>query len=111
MSVREREGELDMTSCVPFQKAVTACVTCMAQPLIALTTKPGGEDTTMVNIAMKSTMSTRMSWPIVVSQSDRVMPEWKGADDRCSTSAYLRPGSCPKTSFVNISTILQHRNF
>ena len=76
-----------MTSCVPFQKTVTACVTCMAQPLITLTTKPGGEHTTMVNIAMKSTMSTGMSWPIVVCQSDRVMPEWKGADDRCSTTS------------------------
>ena len=80
--------KLDMKSCVPFHKAVTCCVSCMAQPFPTLTTEPCGEDTAMMDITVESTVTPWVSrFVTVVIQPDGIVPEWKRVDNSPTTTS------------------------
>ena len=60
----------------------------MAQPLSALPAVPGGEDSSIMDVTVKSTRSPWTSWFIVGVQSDGEVTKGKRVDDISTTSTF-----------------------
>ena len=59
----------------------------MAQPLSALPVVPGGEDSSIMDVTVKSTRSPWTSWFIVGVQPDGEVTKGKRVDDISSTTS------------------------
>ena len=77
----------------------------MAQPHLTLTTIPGREDTTMVDVMVKRTRTMWVSWSItVVIQPDGIVPKGKWVDDSPSTTSTATTAILPNKTLGKLKS-------